>query len=153
MTKLLQRQHLKPLSLTILLFGLSITIPSTRPAYACSCLQPPAPNQALADARAVFSGKVTNIQQDRYTLNVTFEVDQQWKGDEAETIVIQTATSSATCGYPFEVNQTYLVYANQPQGSKLRTDHCSRTTLLNQATDDLSELGKDLPCNRRTSRD
>lgn len=144
MTKPLRRNPLKPLS-SLLLLCLGITVSSARPAYACSCMRPSAPNQALAEATAVFSGQVTNIEQVRLKLNVTFRVDEWWKGEPVQNIVVQTAATTAACGYPFEVGQTYLVYASHRQG-RLQTNYCSRTALLSQAADDLSILSKALPC-------
>lgn len=116
----------------------------TRPAYACSCVRPPAPNQALANAAVVFSGRVTNIERVKGRLNVTFRVDKHWKGTPGQSLTVQTSATTATCGYPFKVGQTYLVYADRRQGG-LQTNQCSRTTLLSQAAEDLSVLGKGKP--------
>lgn len=110
---------------------------SPKPAYACSCVRPPAPSQALANATVVFSGQVTNIEQVKGRLNVTFRINQQWKGEPAQSLVIQTSVTTAMCGYPFEAQETYLVYANYRQG-RLQTNQCSRTRLLSQAGEDLS---------------
>jgi hypothetical protein len=140
-----QRKKLIFFPAILLLLGLSVLMPPTRPAYACSCVRQSVPNQALADATVVFSGQVTNIGQVKGRLNITFRVDEQWKGDSAQSLVIQTAATTAMCGYPFEVGQTYLVYANRRQG-RLQTNQCSRTTLLSQAAEDLSVLSKDIPC-------
>jgi hypothetical protein len=140
-----KRNKSKFLPAILLLLSLSVIVPPIRPAYACSCARPSAPNQALADATVVFSGQVTNIEQVKGRLNVTFRVDEQWKGNSAQSLVIQTTATTAMCGYAFEVGQTYLVYAHHRQG-RLQTNQCSRTTILSQAAEDLSVLSKDKPC-------
>ncbi|WP_446388016.1 hypothetical protein [Coleofasciculus sp. B1-GNL1-01] len=129
MTNPLKRYHSKFAPVVFLLFCTGVAILPIRPTYACSCVRPPDSEQALADATVVFSGQVTNIQRVNGRLSVTFGVDEQWKGKPAQRLVIQTAATTAMCGYPFEVGQTYLVYANHRRG-RLQTNQCSRTTLV-----------------------
>ena len=121
------------------------TVLSPQSAQACSCAPLPSPTEALAEAIAVFSGQVTDIQPSQGRLDITFTVDQQWKGEGEETIVVQTPTSTAMCGYGFEVGESYLVYAREHRG-RLQTNQCSRTALLSQATDDVSELDNEQSC-------
>lgn len=137
MTEPFQRNQPKFLPAFLLLLCLGVIMSPTRPAYACSCVRPPAPNQALADATVVFSGQVTNIERVKGRLNVTFHVDKHWKGEPAQSLIVQTFATTAMCGYPFKVGQIYLVYAKHRQG-KLQTNQCSRTNLLSRAAEDLS---------------
>ena len=58
-----------------------------------------------------------------------------------ETITIKTAQSSAACGFNFEENQKYIVYASQYDDDYLEVSLCSRTGLLSNAIEDLQELG------------
>lgn len=141
MTKPLKRNPSKFLPAILLPLCLGVIMLPTRPAYACSCRRPPVPNQALADATVVFSGQVKSIERVKSRLNVTFRVDKQWKGEPVQSLIVQTATTTAMCGYPFKVGQLYLVYANYRQG-RLQTHQCSRTNLLSQAAEDLSVLNK-----------
>lgn len=141
MTELLKRKPSKFLPAILLLLSLGVIMLPTRPAYACSCRRPPPPNQALADATVVFSGQVTSIERVKGRLNVTFRVDKQWKGEPAQSLIVQTAATTAMCGYPFKVGQIYLVYVNHRQG-RLQTNQCSRTSLLSQAAEDLSVLNR-----------
>lgn len=140
MTKSPLLNKLNVLAATLLLMSLGVTLLSI-PAYACSCVRLPAPSQALANATVVFSGQVTNIEQVKGRLNVTFRINQQWKGEPVQSLVIQTFATTAMCGYPFEAQETYLVYANYRQG-RLQTNQCSRTRLLSQAGEDLLVLSK-----------
>jgi hypothetical protein len=114
-------------------------------AYACSCLPSPPPDQALADATAVFSGRVTEKE---ILLNnagtsfdrVTFAVTRSWKEAAQPTLVVTTSGDSASCGFFFEQGQEYIVYANEQEG-QLSTGLCSRTALLADASDDIAALG------------
>ncbi len=109
-------------------------------------MQPLSPYEELPNYDAVFSGLVTKTQnlsepQGRDTVLFTFDVDNVWKGDTKEIITIKTAQSSASCGFNFEENQKYIVYASQYDDDYLGVSLCSRTGLLSNATEDLQELG------------
>ena len=71
---------------------------------------------------------------------MTFDVDRVWKGENESSITIQTRQSSASCGYSFEEDSNYLVYA-QRNGEMLDVSLCSRTSLVSSAAEDISELG------------
>ena len=109
--------------------------------YPCSCEEPPSPEEAFEDADVVFSGLVTNIVLDDsgYYYEVTFQVIDVWKGEGLEEITVLTETYSDTCGYNFQINHEYLVYAyNYDWG--IYTNICTRTNLLEYATEDLEYL-------------
>jgi hypothetical protein len=138
------------------------------PAWACSCIFPPQPPLAYADAAAVFTGKVvgidnpsqspfisqivstwvswTNIYPDYsfYQQHVTFEVQDSWKGVTTTAVTVQTGSGGGDCGYYFGLNQQYVVYAYQSDNSGLNTNICTRTTDISQAGADLTYL-KTLP--------
>jgi hypothetical protein len=115
---------------------------------ACSCAEPWPVEKALEKRDAVFSGTILKIEEPDQTLiqssaapvEVTIKVDKVWKGDLKEVVIIKTALSEASCGYPFVENQDYLIYASGV-GEELRTGLCERTTLLDQAKEDLKILG------------
>lgn len=112
---------------------------------ACSCLAPPPPLEALKGADAVFVGRVNALHLTGTSfeekVNALFEVDQVWKGSLSDRVVIETAQSSAACGFHFSEGEQYLVYAFETEGA-LETNICSRTTLLENAQGDLSALGE-----------
>jgi hypothetical protein len=122
-------------------------------AHACSCLQPPPPDEALRQADAVFAGEVTDFRIpapgnratrfDRY--EATFRVTAVWKGPDSDRIKVLTADpSQEMCGYRFEPGIRYLVYAiEMPEG--LGTSTCSRTAVLDAAGYDLAALGEGTP--------
>ena len=113
--------------------------------YACSCLPPGPPDQALGASAAVFSGKVATIGRGQAAgpsdaVQVTFDVARVWKGPEEATITVSTAGSSASCGFEFVEGQEYLVYAQTVEG-RLEASLCSRTNQLAMAGEDLAVLG------------
>lgn len=114
-------------------------------ALACSCVQPPAPEEALSQASAVFSGKVIAKDIDNALggfeqIATTLQVDQAWKGVEQAHVVLHTASNSAACGVNLEIGSEYLVYATENEG-QLHTSLCSRTAPLENAQEDLDALG------------
>jgi hypothetical protein len=117
------------------------------PALACKCrLQTVA--EAKQEAVAIFEGRVSAIVDEPKTeanpfpgKSVTLSLVRTWRGFEnQEAVTLRTAESSATCGYGFEVGQTYLVYA-AGETDKLLVTSCSRTRLLSEASEDLAALG------------
>lgn len=124
----------------------------TNIAFACSCTYPASPAFELASADAVFSGTVTSIaaptvvQSGADPEKVHFNVSKVWKGNISETVDVVTAISSASCGYAFETGNNYIVYAYKDSFTEhaygeLTTQLCTRTKLLSEAQEDLSELG------------
>ena len=90
-------------------WGISI---DSQPAYACSCVGPESGKAERARATAVFTGEVTSITDGDMGYIVEFDVTENWKAAETDTIQINTAGNSAACGYAFEVGRQYLVYAH-----------------------------------------
>ncbi len=108
---------------------------------------PRLPSEELANANAVFTGKVI-VQKTKQGLTfsstdpveVSFVVSQVWKGDIPTEVIITTARDSASCGYTFEDGEEYLVYANG-EIDALNVSLCSRTAVLANAEADVRELG------------
>lgn len=116
-------------------------------AYAYTCAPVHPPEDAIAESTAVFSGRVTEIRDiDEQYYQAVFDVKESWKGIEEERAIINTATSGDSCGYDFEINKEYLVYAHGQQiiGAQpdLGTGICSRTTSFSDAGADLLVLGQ-----------
>ena len=109
--------------------------------YPCSCMEPPPPEDAYEEADVVFSGEVTNmvISEEGYYYEVTFQIIDIWKGEYLEEITVLTELFSDTCGYPFQINNEYLVYAYTYSWG-IYTNICTRTNLLEYASEDLEFL-------------
>lgn len=104
------------------------------------------PSEGLSSSHAVFSGEVIEVNKNEATkfggLEVTVRVKEVWKGPIEAEVKVHTAGSSAACGYNFVKGQTYLVYALNDEADPMRVSLCSRTTLLENAKEDLQFLGK-----------
>jgi hypothetical protein len=138
---------IKNILILSILFG---SIPFVLPAasYACSCAPPPSVEEALQRQTAVFSGKVISISESNKfwgssadPVSVVFEVMGAWKGVTKSEVTVNTAMSSASCGYEFKMNTEYLVYAYGEEDG-LETGLCERTKPISAAADDLAVLGK-----------
>ncbi len=93
-------------------------------------------SNAYKDSTAIFSGKVTAIEQtaDGNTYVVKFAVKDTWKGAGGTEITVRTETQSSMCGYRFELGKEYLVYAYGDAGA-LGVGNCSRTAWMTGNTD------------------
>ncbi|WP_240456709.1 hypothetical protein [Virgibacillus halodenitrificans] len=132
--------------LMIFIFALSYS-PTT--SHAFSCVEPGPPKEELKRSSAVFSGKVIKqidenennlIQSSADKIATVLKVDKTWKGINETEVIVHTERSSASCGFEFKLNNSYLVYATK-KDDKLHVSLCSRTTTLTEATQDLTELG------------
>lgn len=104
----------------------------------------------MAQSDAVFLGRVTKIAEverpygDRGTFvfhEVTFQVQRLWKGAATQTFHILTLPPlSGGCGFEFEADQDYLVYASKDADGHWETNGCTRTARASEAADDLLEL-------------
>ena len=115
-----------------------VVAPST---YACSCLPPEPPQQALQDADAVFAGRVLRIESlPDHNVRVVLEVEEQWKGNLGSRVELMTANNSAACGFNFDREKRYVVYARRYENSQ-HTGLCDRTAQLESAQEDLEYFG------------
>jgi hypothetical protein len=138
------KQVVIPFLIAVILF---LAIPAS-PAQACSCLMPGPPQEEMEQAAAVFAGSVVNLQEpSSWTVSsadpvyVTFQVTRIWKGPLENSLVVETARDSASCGYEFEPARDYLVYAYAGENG-LQVSLCSRTIPLDAAGEDLAALGE-----------
>ncbi|GAB6927298.1 hypothetical protein JCM10914A_12810 [Paenibacillus sp. JCM 10914] len=137
--------------LSMLFIALTVLTVGPTPAQACSCAAPPTVAESLERKSAIFAGEVTNIafspqwlvRSSADPVNISFEVKEAWKGNLAEHTIVQTAGSSASCGYEgFEVGREYLVFAHLNGNGQLETGICEGTGLLSAASAELGELGQ-----------
>lgn len=129
-----------------LLLLVSLTF-GTDTILACSCAPAKSAAQALEQSTAVFSGKVIKIKRHKQaenifaTVEVIFRVEKAWKGVNKKTVSVFTSSHSASCGFSFRENHTYLVYAFGNDEGRISTSICSRTGRLKDAREDLKQLG------------
>ena len=125
---------------------------NAEPAYACSCAEPGTPSAELASSSAVFAGRVVSrevfpIYEDLISTAdptlIEFDVSVVWKGTIGRTMYVTTVAGSVSCGYRFTRGAEYIVYASP--GGEQTVSRCSRTRLLDDAEEDLAELGEGHP--------
>lgn len=132
------------LSITMFLFSMIVFLAfdTGQYVYACSCVSRggPSPSEAFEKSTTVFSGEVTEIDKNDSspTKTVKFDVQRVWKGVSGNQTTVITGSDDGNCGYPFVMNETYLVYA---VGNPLFTQSCGRNTLFADSYDDLHVLG------------
>lgn len=159
-----------PLPVVLAVISLLLLGPGAAPAEACTCIPNPPPRQALEQADAVFAGRVVSIA-GRETgegegddgpgasrffprLEVVLQLEKIWKGAQEltgddptdATVTVTTASQSAACGYGFQVEGRYLVYAFRQRMEEAgepewTTSLCSRNAPIGKAAEDLEALG------------
>ena len=128
---------------------------SMRRESVCSCLSRVATDASLSrkvrhergNSKAVFSGQVLDIVERKTGGSsenvVTFRVIESWKRVRTKTVKVVTPhPTPASCGYDFQVGESYLVYVQIADDNELWTGICSRTMELAKATEDLQILGR-----------
>ncbi len=101
-------------------------------------------NGQLDSAKAVFSGKVVEIvnKSQNRDLIVKIKVEEFWKGNLPEEIIIETDRSDAACGYPFVSGKSYLIFAYVSDENILTTGLCLPNREISKAEEELKILGK-----------
>lgn len=122
---------------------------SSGAAHACVCGEKPAVAQSVRESEAVFSGKVVS----KLKYGVRFEVGRSWKGVSGRYIRIYTGNIRNDCDPSFRIGELWLIYAvkvplyrsdnsTTPYAVKLVARGCGRSARLEEAADDLRELGE-----------
>lgn len=133
----------------VVLIGLSSNV-----ALACSCRnrhdEPRvAVSASFERASIVFIGRVESKEKFRpkeadahmeYE-RTQFYVVQSWKGEKATRVYVETSITCCMCGYLFEKDRLYLVFASPSSDSGYyATSLCSGTKPLDAAQEDVAVL-------------
>ena len=137
------------LYLWIALMSISLTFWSV---LACSCIPPSHPLESVDSSTSVFLWTVNKIESVTRTTEywdieenkVEFNVLYNVKWTEWKTQAITTSKDSAACGFNFEEWKDYIVYAYEVSENQLWVSLCSRTALLENATEDIQSLNIDI---------
>jgi len=135
------------------MFGTIFLLPQ---ALACTCPPITSPKREMERAEGVFSGKVinANVPNRRLRINLTFpfihsiqrgsriefSVEEVWKGKASPQIAIMATPQFHGCNISFKEGDEYIVYAYGEKDG-MYTHKCTRTTLLIDASEDLTQLG------------
>ena len=119
--------------------------------YACSCVEPDPPAEALANSTVVFAGRVVAIRgfdipesgivssADLGTIEL--QVSTVWKGPVQETMFVTTVRNGASCGFTFAEGEEYVIYSRS-DATPPEVSLCSRTRLAANAQEDFDALGE-----------
>ena len=141
-------------------------------AIACSCIALTETSDRFENAGVVFSGiaenveKIENYEEDILILGnaltlqkTTFQVDKYWKlgnlSGEKSLIIESYENTGANCGFNFEEDKNYIVYAYVDEVGKLTTNSCMETMEFNdEEAEDLNELAVSMkPLNEEIEED
>lgn len=121
---------------------------------ACSCVGGLPLIDQITNASAIFSGTVTQLSLGEapaatlapgvqapgmQVFQTSVAVSQVWKGPADQQLSVNTAQDSAACGYPFQTDTEYLIYAYENEG-QLYTSLCSNTKPLEAAWSEIAIL-------------
>jgi hypothetical protein len=140
---------------------------ATASAAACTCA-PPRPGETrrdyiqseIAGSQFIFEGTVHDMQMKSPWfsaavgdlvpaasgamsphLNVTFDVARSYRGPQQSRVSVETGFGGGDCGYPFQLDQKYLVFAySNDETGQLVTGICTETGLVGESTTALSIL-------------
>lgn len=134
--------------LIALILALASVITFPKETYACSCAFQASPLESMDRSVAVFKGLAVSVKPASLNLfrstaspvKVSFQVDEVWKGHVTSQIAVETAESSASCGFEFQEGERYVVFA-QSSASSLEVNACGGTLLQSLAGSQLTELG------------
>lgn len=131
---------------TIVLLSILFGFLHISQSFACSCMMPGSPTKMMKESSIVMKAQVTDISQ--YWIKQGFWNNNEiqlniygyWKGNLDNKPLI-TQDSSAACGINFQKGKDYIIYADYNEASKTYSAHsCSRTTLIENAQQDIDEL-------------
>ena len=122
------------ISKSFLIISILLIFPKliSTPTQACSCIAPPPPKEKLRTSGLVFRGTVINVKESRkttgnfinYQNEIEFQSSKIWKGENSSKIILYTASNGAACGYNFEKNKEYIIYAYK-SGDTYSTTSCN----------------------------
>ena len=112
-------------------------------ARACGC-EPLTAKESKKASEAVFTATVIDAHRERGAdgeeWRVRLSVEDFWKGDPGDEVVVYTA---GECMVTFEPGKKYLVFAARQAGrGRLITEVCRNTAALDLRSEELTKLGK-----------
>ena len=106
----------------------------------CTCAQLGTLDEEFKKADYVFMGAVVNMKTQNNENNVDLYVLDAWKGVKSDKVTVKTASTSAACGFNFELDKAYVIYGTKNNG--INVTICSKTASLSNSLKDLDSLDK-----------
>lgn len=141
---------------TLALSAAPVTTASLPAAPACTCMSPKRPVcEVWWQTSAIFVGRVTRIRTvedrsdagTRTQMVATIRIAERFLGiaRRDREVDVRTGSGGGDCGFNFERDRTYLIYASRSAlTNRLETGICSRTAPVEDAQADLAYLrGRD----------
>ena len=97
--------------------------------------------RAFQESKSVFVGNVVSEEKNGDTKTFKFEIEKYWKGGDKQNIEINVYETARYQAF-FKKGERYLIYATADEDGKLRDGRCSRSRDLDNADEDLRQLGK-----------
>lgn len=115
-------------------------------ALACSCMIQWTPTELYDESDLVFAGRIQSItpHANGYDVQVVVQTHAVWKGLVQSSYTLVTPAEESMCGYPFEVDQEYFIYAEDSGDGSYYTHLCGRNRPMMYADEDMAELGAPL---------
>lgn len=117
----------------------------------CDCVHRPLNQELINSYDLIFTGVVVadtlidpsaDPSHSFWSMKYRFSVNKFWKGQsDLQEAEIRTGIGGGDCGFMFEPDKVYLVYARMEDGS-VTTSICDPTKLLAQADKDLKLLNQ-----------
>ncbi|HKQ60183.1 MAG TPA: HEAT repeat domain-containing protein [Candidatus Polarisedimenticolaceae bacterium] len=104
-----------------LLLALGFLLVLHTPGRPCTCVESAPPLSAMAQADAVFIGRVvgqddpseaSSVRSGGDPIEYRFELERVWKGVVRDPAIVVSERDGAACGFAFRVGNAYLVYAS-----------------------------------------
>lgn len=126
----------------------------TSSASACTCAAGLPLIEQITNSSAIFSGKVTELGLEEVpspspgpgipapqlqVFQASVDISKVWKAPLDQPLTVNTDVGSGVCGYNFEVDTEYLIFAYEYEG-RLYTSICTNTQPLETAGSDIFVL-------------
>lgn len=113
----------------------------------CNCT-----NKTWKGDSLVFYGKVLDVTTNNVTsgIKATMGVNRIYKGNTDPVTVVSTDYPGERCGFPFEKDSFYLVYAYK--GRSIKTSTCQATQKVGSAAELPASLGSGVEAHRDTDK-
>lgn len=128
-------------------FVVACSVLGVEGARACTCTYTPPFEVAYERSEAVFLGTVVDLQPvpGQYLVRATLQVDAYWKGEPGTSAHVVTSDWVGTCGFPFEIDRQYLIYADRDPTHGYSIHLCGRSHEPWVGDPDLVALGTPVP--------
>ena len=95
--------------------------------HACRC-RPNVLSNEITISTEIFQGEVVNISRGEEGMAYTIKAEKVWKGDIAETIIIESGFGGGDCGVRFKQGKSYIVFSIDKRTSICRQNSEAGTT-------------------------